>query len=313
MKPKPGTKRAFQRKLRVYRYLFDHGNADPSEEQVNLWIKFQDEGLKYHSFEEPTVTEKVERKIELLKRVGLGERARKLIALGEREPFSELEKHLQQMKIRAGLFHPEELRKTQHGIVLDVLIHDYVSSHHDQAITAMRVLADKPEIKGYVGNDLEEVLFDIEQLAKIGFRSEYYGIKLTSQGYQSATSAIRKRRRERYKERHSFDRVVFQEFEPNKPLQYLVAVMDAEIPYELVVISSGRRGERSILPKKGVKKILGGSQIKFIDNSVYIGGKNKKFGYHYPKKILGQHFGNKMKFFNGDFSETQYCDGARAF
>ncbi|MBI2103170.1 hypothetical protein HYT55_04980, partial [Candidatus Woesearchaeota archaeon] len=220
-----------EQKIATYRYLFAQGNKAPTEEQVELWLNYGENGLRENEWEgELSIKEKVRRKIKLLRGVGIHSRAEILqshLLRDRKKPLEGIDKYLKQMEIRAGGYTSDNSKE---GTLLRVIIHDYITTKNQDALKAVTYLRSFQSIRSLVGEDFPEVLFDIEQLAHLGVNNEDYGIKPSRESYQRAMSSIRQKRAERERKGQTFDRVIFTNSCDDWEHKFLVAEIEAEVP-----------------------------------------------------------------------------------
>ncbi len=182
------NKSKLERKLDIYRYLFAHGNESPTEQQVEIWIEYLDKGLEKSGWgktEKLSASEKVKRKKDLLRTVGLPTRAKRLddaLTRYEAKPqLTGIDKYIKQMEIRAREYISDI---SEEGALLRVLIHDYIMTQNPDVLIAVKSLRSFQPIRGLVGENFPEVLFDIEQLAHIGRVNQFYGVSVSKEGYR---------------------------------------------------------------------------------------------------------------------------------
>lgn len=332
-----------EQKLETYKYLFAQGNESPSERQVESWMEYLDNGLRKNQEErELSVEEKVERKATILGNAGFYSRARVLEdrlknfrTAKETPPLTGIDKYIKQMEIRAREYLPDLLR-SRDALLLHVIIQNYLSTDsatkNEDALKATKSLQQLLEIKhsehrgrfsghnqlqdfrGLLGEDITEVLFDIEQLAHLGINNGVYGIKFSREGYQTAMGNIRQRRTEREKNGKTFDRIIFMsnklgepgrdEWENSQWSEYLIAEMKAEVPYKALFMYNND----DYHPNTGgwikdqiddLAKSFGSGRITIGKEKVLTCSHKKVTGYelsHYPAvSILRQYYGNSKK------------------
>ncbi len=327
-----------ERKLETYRYLFAHGNESPTERQVNCWMEYDDGRLgEDQEKTELSVEEKVQQKITILQNAGLYSRAKVLQdnltnfrTASETPLLTSIKKHIKQMEIRARDYLPHVLR-SRDALLLDTVIKNYLAtnsaSKNEEAVEATKSLQRLLDIKhqhlarrsdhnqlqdfrGLLGEDISEVLFDIEQLAHLGINNHTYGIKFSKEGYKKAMGNIRQTRAEREKDGKTFDRVVFMINNPNNSCHdhsshdwsdYLVAEMKAEVPYKCLFIYNYDPNDRWICDQRDdIAKVLGGGQIAIDEKDVLTRSYKIVTGYELNNysawRILQQYYGDTRKF-----------------
>ncbi len=321
-----------ERKLETYKYLFTQGNESPTERQVELWIDYDDGRLREdQEKKEKYVEEKVQQKITLLQNVGLYSRAKVLVdhltnfrVTNKMPLLTGIDKYIKQMEIRAREYLPDLLR-SRDALLLDIIIRNYLptnsASKNEEVLEATKSLRQLLHIKhtehlgrfsglnhghnqlqdfrGLLGEDITEVLFDIEQLAHLGINNGTYGVEFSRESYKTAMGNIRQKRTEREKEGKTFDRVVFMTNKPRNHSDdwsnYLVAEMNAEVPYKALFIYNS--GDKPIRDRRNdIAEVLGGGQIAIGEKEVLTRSYKRVTGYElsfYPaKRILQQYFGN---------------------
>ena len=298
------AKEKFENKLRVQKLLFEHGNSDPKEDQVEKWLQYEkykwvpyvksDKQLKHYE-------RKILGKMELLKQVGMYARYRaleqRLLESGQ-STLEGINKYLEQMQIRAQRYNPEVLESLGgSGKLLNTIIGNYVRYGEEEIIQAATNIQAEKQIKSLTGANLLEVAHDIRQLAYLGLNSEHYRIKLSKPGYKEAWRNIRMRKLEREKSGKNFDLVIFDPYQSHyHTLQskYLLVTLSAKIPYRAVLIGKVHY-HRDLLQDLDVSEVHGGGKISFGKDKITTYDYSRQFGLALGHDILKQHFGFEIQ------------------